>query len=264
MTICTDQTGYEVNIAFPPSRIISLVPSQTELLYELGLEKEVVGITKFCVHPDQWFRTKPRIGGTKAVHLDKVIELQPDLVIANKEENVRDQVERIRELVPVWTSDISNLETALEMILGIGELVGKTTEARVLAKEIRDRFMQLRPFAQSLKTAYLIWKNPYMTVGQDTFIADMLRRCGFDLIWPDFVRYPEISVADLKAAVPDLLLLSTEPYPFKQKDLDELQDFLPATKIRLVEGEYFSWYGSRMKNAPGYFQDLIDELGVNP
>jgi len=264
VAIFTDQTGYEVNLALPPSRIISLVPSQTELLYELGLEKEVAGITKFCIHPAYWFRTKPRIGGTKSIHLDKIVGLGPDLVIANKEENVREQVEAIRELVPVWTSDVSNLETALDMILGIGELVGKKAEASVLANEIRNRFIRLRRVASPLKTTYLIWKNPYMTVGRDTFIFDMLNSCGFDLIWPDYVRYPEISIADLKAAVPDLVLLSSEPYPFKQKDLDELQEILPATQIRLVDGEYFSWYGSRMKKAPDYFQNLIDELGVNP
>lgn len=264
MTIFTDQTGYEVNMAFPPSRIISMVPSQTELLYELGLEKEVVGITKFCIHPDQWFRTKTRIGGTKSIDLDKVAGLNPDLVIANKEENVREQVEAIREQIPVWTSDISDLETALDMILGVGELVGKKVEARLLINEIRDQFVQIRPVTRSLKTAYLIWKKPYMTVGKDTFIFDMLLRCGFDPIWPDYVRYPEISIDALKEGVPDLVLLSSEPYPFKQKDLDELQQVLPATTIRLVDGEYFSWYGSRMKNAPGYFQDLIDELGVNP
>lgn len=264
MAIFTDQTGYEVNHNFPPSRIISLVPSQTELLYELGLEKEVVGITKFCIHPEQWFRSKTRIGGTKSIDLEKIIELQPDLVIANKEENVREQVEAIRELIPVWTSDISDLDTALDMILGIGELVGKREEARLLIHETRNQFVQLRPAAHSLKTVYLIWKKPYITVGNDTFIFDMLLRCGFDPIWPEYERYPEISMDALIAAAPDLVLLSSEPYPFKQKDLDELQQILPASAIRLVDGEYFSWYGSRMRKSPDYFQELIDELGVNP
>lgn len=259
-----DQTGTVVELPTVPSRIVSLVPSQTELLYTLGLDRELVGLTKFCVHPETWFRSKARIGGTKTVHLDKLIELAPDLLLANKEENLQATVEAIREKVPVWTSDVTNLGTALDMIVKIGELVGKVQKARELVDQLTQAFFTLRPVSRPLRTAYLIWKKPYMSVGADTFIYDMLIRCGFDPITREQTRYPAIEPEALRAAAPELILLSSEPYPFRQKHLRELAELLPGAIIRLVDGEYFSWYGSRMLGAPAYFQDLIDQLGVNP
>ncbi len=126
-----------------PQRIVSLVPSQTELLYSLGLDDRVVGITKFCVHPEEWFRTKTRVGGTKTVHIDKVLSLAPNLVIANKEENVKEQVEAIAEKVPVWVSDINNLSDAYHMIAEIGRLTDTEEKASSLAADINRRFTKL-------------------------------------------------------------------------------------------------------------------------
>lgn len=246
-----------------PKRIISLVPSQTELLFYFGLETETIGITKFCVHPASWFKTKERVGGTKTVNIDKIHQLKPDLIIANKEENVKEQIEELALLYPVWVTDVNNLDDALQMITDIGFLTGKDKAALNLKNKITRSFENLNQASAPINTAYLIWQNPYMTIGSDTFIHDMLLKCGLQNIFADQKRYPEINIPELKAKNIELLLLSSEPYPFKQKHIDELSTQLPGTKIRLVDGEMFSWYGSRLLQSSAYFAQLIKQIQVN-
>jgi ABC-type Fe3+-hydroxamate transport system substrate-binding protein len=252
----TDQLGRTVELASVPERIVSLVPSQTELLYHLGLQRQVAGITKFCVHPEEWFRTKTRVGGTKTVKMDIIHQLNPDLVIANKEENVAEQVEEIARHYPVWVSDINNLDDSLEMISQVGSITNTSVRATELIYNIQAAFGALTTYNLSLKTGYLIWRDPYMTAGGDTFIHDMLTRCGLQNIFASLTRYPAVTIEQLQC---DLLLLSSEPYPFKEKHIAELQQYLPRTKILLVDGEFFSWYGSRLLEAPAYFEQLLKE-----
>ena len=251
------------DLAYTPKRIISLVPSQTELLYYLGLEKETIGITKFCVHPQDWFKTKIRIGGTKTIKKENIDQLQPDLIIANKEENIKEQVEELAKDHPVWVTDVNNLNDALQMITDIGVLTRKTNEASELTASIKNKFSELKKLPTAtcqLHTAYLIWRDPYMTIGGDTFINDMLNKCGFQNVFADKLRYPEITAVELQITNCQLLLLSSEPYPFKQKHIDELQTHLPDCKILLVDGEMFSWYGSRLLKAVQYFKNLIHNI----
>lgn len=264
MPFFTDQTGYTLELTDAPRRIVSLVPSQTELLFDLGLEEEVVGITKFCVHPQSWFQHKKRVGGTKSVHLNWVLNLNPDLIIANKEENLRSDIEKLREQKAVWTSDINTLEAALQMIHYVSEITGKTAIGQEMVREIAGRFAQIRPSFKRFRTLYLIWKKPYMCVGKDSFIYAMLQSCGFDPVPGDQLRYPELKVEEIRSLNPELILLSSEPYPFKEKDLDEIRLLLPDSRLELVDGEFFSWYGSRLSKAPHYFQYLIDKLNANP
>ena len=141
MPIFTDQCGFSITVPPPPLRIVSVVPSQTELLYTLGAD--VVGITRFCIHPAEWFHTKPRVGGTKQLHLDRIRALQPDLIIANREENLQEAVDAIRAIAPVWTSDVHDLATALEMINQVGMITGKTTAAQPLLSNIALRFSEM-------------------------------------------------------------------------------------------------------------------------
>jgi ABC-type Fe3+-hydroxamate transport system substrate-binding protein len=244
-----------------PQKIISLVPSQTELLYDLGLGTEVAGITKFCVHPQEWFRTKKRIGGTKNIRLQEIIALQPDLILANKEENIKEQIDELAGQFPVYVSDVGNYEEALKMIADTGILTYTQEQAADLISNIRTAFDQLS--AQNyppLRTAYLIWKDPYMTIGADTFIHSMMAKAGLVNIYADEDRYPQITPQALSEKKPELVLLSSEPYPFKQKHIDELKAFLPGAKIMLTDGEMFSWYGSRMLKAATYFQKLRHEI----
>lgn len=245
-----------------PRRIVSLVPSQTELLYDLGLEEAVLGITKFCIHPEAWFRNKTRIGGTKTVHLDKIKALQPDLIIANKEENVKEQVEALTAIAPVWMSDIHTLDDAAQMISDIGQLTGKQEIAASINNRIQQGFQNLEQQAepQQPSVLYLIWREPWMTIGQDTFIHDILLRMGLKNAWGQQSRYPEISLQDIKDRKPDFIFLSSEPYPFKEKHIAELQTVVPAAKIILVDGEMFSWYGSRLQWAGPYLEALLDTM----
>lgn len=250
----TDQLGREVAIPFPPRRIVSVVPSQTELLYHLGLADEVTGITKFCVHPDQWFRSKTRIGGTKQLHVDQIIALQPDLIIANKEENEKSQIDALMEHCPVWVSDIHTLEDACEMIVKVGEITGRATPAQALAMEIQQRFASLPTPLLPVPTAYFIWRNPWMVAANGTFIDQMLQYCGFENIFKDRRRYPEVQLHELRDA--QLILLSSEPYPFKAQHMAEIQERAPQARIELVDGEMFSWYGSRLLQSVDYFLSL--------
>lgn len=259
----TDQLNKEIILKDPPSRIVSLVPSQTELLYDLGLDNEVVGITKFCVHPDKWFRSKTRVGGTKNIHIDKVRELQPDLVIANKEENLQEQVLALEKIAPVWTSDISTIDDALQMIQAIGELTGKSQNAGFIIEKIKTTLFEIGRMIDTMamiRTAYLIWKDPYMTAGGDTFIHEIMALAGLRNVFADRERYPEINIGDIQAAGTELVLLSSEPYPFKEKHIAELAALLPGTKIMLADGEMFSWYGSRMMHLGAYMENFIRQV----
>lgn len=243
--------------AIIPQRIVSVVPSQTELLHYLGLEQQTVGITRFCVHPREWFNSKTRVGGTKTLHLDQIKKLQPDLIIANAEENTKEQIESLAEDHTVLLTDVQDIPQALQMIRTIGWVTGKGPEADALANAISTAFLQVPQPPITVPTAYLIWNDPYMTVGGDTFINAMLAAAGMQNVFVHHKRYPEVTIENIKASGCRLLLLSSEPYPFKQKHIDELQQHLPHTKIMLADGELFSWYGSRMLKAAAYFKQLL-------
>lgn len=260
--LAKDQLGREVSIPFPPRRIISLVPSQTELLYDLGLQEQVAGITKFCVHPDSWFREKIRIGGTKKVNLEKVRALAPDLIIANKEENLQEQVTALMDEFPVWVSDIHSLDDALDMISHVGGITDRHSAAAVLTAGIRQDFLTLSARAGQLPpipTAYFIWREPWMVAGGDTFIHHMLSSCGLQNVFGHQARYPQLDADAIRLSGARLVLLSSEPYPFKEKHIDELRAIIPTAHIVLVDGEMFSWYGSRLRYAPSYFNELLDQ-----
>lgn len=237
-------------------KIISLVPSITEALFDFGLsEKEVIGRTKFCIQPENTVQKVEIIGGTKNLNIAKIKSLNPDLIIANKEENVKEQIEELQKDFKVLVTNISNLEDNYYLLKTLGNLLGKQEIAQkfnLKIYEILAKFSDLK----KKKCAYLIWKNPYMTVGFDTFIHDILDKIGFQNIFKDHKRYPEISVEDLKAA--DYIFLSSEPFPFQQKHIDELQKELPDAKIFLVDGEAFSWYGTRLAKCESYFQNLVE------
>lgn len=254
-----DQTGKLISVPSAPLRIVSLVPSITELLADLGLHQEVVGITKFCVHPEEWFRTKTRIGGTKTISIEKVNALQPDLIFANKEENVKEQVEALAQQWNVYTSDISTIDDAYQMITDVGVLTGTSAAAHEMIQTIQEGCNGLS-FQKNLTVLYLIWQDPYMSTGGDTFISSMLSAAGFSNVLHAKSRYPEVTVEEIQALQPDVIFLSSEPYPFKQKHVETLQKIAGKSQILLVDGEIFSWYGSKMLKAPAYFRYLRQQL----
>jgi ABC-type Fe3+-hydroxamate transport system substrate-binding protein len=251
--IVIDQMQREVEIVSPLLRIVSLVPSQTELIVDLGLEKHLVGVTKFCVHPKELKNRIQQIGGTKNVDIQKVIDLKPDLVIGNKEENFKSDIDKLEQHVPVWMSDIYTLDDAYEMIQQIGELTDKEVVASDLVNRIKYNFSKISPLIEQKKCLYLIWRKPYMAAGKNTFIDHLLEQLGFENAL-QIDRYPEVEFTNLE---PDYIFLSSEPYPFKEKHIEELQTIFPSAQIRLVDGEFFSWYGSRLLGAPNYFNKLL-------
>lgn len=245
----------------PPRRIVSLVPSQTELLFDLGLDESVVGVTKFCIHPKEKCKAKTKIRGTKNINFERIASLQPDLIIGNKEENDHSQIEHLQALYPVWMSDIANVEDALNMIKAIGEITETTQKANNLVSEISTAFQSEIPNPQSaIKVAYLIWRSPWMAVGSGTFIDSMLSQGGFTNVFGAKTRYPEITLEELAAAAPEVVMLSSEPYPFKERHFEEIKQLCPSVVVKLVDGELFSWYGSRMLQAAPYFINLSNEL----
>jgi ABC-type Fe3+-hydroxamate transport system substrate-binding protein len=249
-------------LGYSPKRIVSLVPSQTELLYHLGLVDAVVGVTKFCVHPKNAWQQKLIVGGTKQLHRSRIDALAPDLIIANKEENTKQEIESLAQHYPVWVTEVHNLPSALGMIADVGVLTNTAPKATELIEQIKTNFCKVAPVATPLKTAYLIWQQPYMAAGAHTFISAMLQCCGFVNLLNHSNRYPTISLAWLQQSGCELLLLSSEPYPFKQKHVAALAALLPHTHIVLVDGEYFSWYGSRLLEAPAYFNQLIAHINA--
>jgi ABC-type Fe3+-hydroxamate transport system substrate-binding protein len=257
----TDQLNRKIEIhQYPPKRIISLVPSITELLVELGLENELVGITKFCIHPEKIFRSKEKIGGTKNLNIEKIKHLRPDLIIGNKEENVKEQIEEIARHFPVWMSDVNTYEDAIKMIKEIGQLTDRSEKASHLISEIENEFTKLTCSPHILKNKrviYLIWYRPYMAVGNNTYIHDILNKIHCINACSNQSRYFEISMDEIKKLSPDYVLLSSEPFPFNEKHKTELESYLPDTcKVLLIDAEVFSWYGTKMKYLPDYLLRL--------
>ena len=235
-------------------RIVSLVPSITESLFDFGLtEMEVVGRTKFCIHPQTLITNVPVIGGTKNLNLDKIKSLKPDLIIANKEENEKLQIEELGKYFEIWLTDIENLQDNQNFLTELGTLLNKQELALNFNEKINVIFDSSKELSPK-KVAYLIWKNPYMTVGSDTFIHEIIEKIGFTNLFKDSKRYPEISVNQMKEA--EYVFLSSEPFPFQQKHIDELQKELPDSKIMLVDGEAFSWYGTHLSRCGDYFKTL--------
>jgi len=259
----TDQMGREITINYPPKRIVSIVPSQTELLFDLGLDQEIIGLTKFCIHPIEKFAERTKVGGTKKLNIDLIKDLKPDLIIGNKEENTQSDIEDLAEYFPVWMSDIFTLDDAMKTISEIGVLVDRAPEASYLNHLISTGFNDLKTLALQhnidKKVAYLIWRKPFMAAGKNTFIDDILLNNGMTNVVLQS-RYPEITLAELKDTDCNLILLSSEPYPFSEKHISEIQVAIPNVKVMLVDGEMFSWYGSRLVKAVQYFFEFQKEL----
>lgn len=241
-------------------KVISLVPSITEALFDLGLtENEVIGRTKFCIHPEDKVKNIEIIGGTKNLNIEKIKALKPDLILANKEENVKDQVEILMKDFKVIVYNTETIEDNYYLVKNLGLLFNKEEKAQLFNLKIYEVLNQAK-INSKIKAAYLIWKIPYMTVGSDTFIHNILSEIGFENIFKNQTRYPEIQVEDLAEA--DVIMLSSEPFPFKEKHIEELKVFYPYKKIIIVDGEAFSWYGTHIAKCENYFKELISEINL--
>jgi ABC-type Fe3+-hydroxamate transport system substrate-binding protein len=257
-----DQMGNVFDFPIIPKRIISLVPSQTEYLCDIGLQDQIIGCTKFCIHPSNIKQKASIIGGTKTINLALIQTLKPDIIIGNKEENEQIQIETLQKDFPVWMSDIANLTDALEMMQKLADLFQKAKEGKQICNQIADDFATLHQAKNPKKVLYLIWKDPYMLAGKQTFINDLLQRLGLVNAagaLPNPNRYPAITLSEIQQINPDIILLSSEPYPFKEKHRIAFQQLLPSASIQVVDGELFSWYGSRLLQSGAYFKQVFTE-----
>lgn len=250
-----DHLGRTVTYEFPPKRIVSLCPGITETICALHLEGELVGRTRFCKYPEEHVQTVEAVAGTKDFNLEKIHAVQPDLIILEKEENTLEMMEALAEHYPVYVAEVQSIDDAYRMITDLGELTDRTIQAEALANQIKECF-SLLPIYEPARVAYVIWRKPYMAVGRDTYINSVLNRLGFTTpLSQSKDRYPALTEEDFQNANLDLVLLSSEPYPFKEKQVAEFQAMLPNTKILLIDGEMF-WYGARMLKGAEYLQSF--------
>lgn len=252
-----DQMGFNLKLRNIPKRIISLVPSDTELLFDLGLGHKVVGVTDFCLYPKNKLKNINKIGGPKQINFSELDKLKPDFIIGNKEENYQEGIEYLKTKYPVWMSDIFTLEDALKQIKSLGEIFYQENRADNLIEEIKQNIPVTATSSRRKSVAYLIWNSPIMVAANQTFIDNLLSVAGYKNVFTNKERYPKIDIQELRQAKPDLIFLSSEPFPFSQEDQKEFQRLVPESEVRLVDGEMFSWYGSHLVQAMKYFKELI-------
>jgi len=260
MKTVTDQIGRTITLKASPKRIVSLVPSQTELLFDLALENEIIGITKFCVHPYHFKSTKTIVGGTKKVHFNKIKELNPDFILCNKEENSYDFLAELEAIAPTYFSDVMTFEDMLKLIKDLGQICDRRTESEHLISKINFKLNDFKNFMQDKperKAAYFIWANPWMVAASETFINEMLKLNKFTNIYGYMSRYPKVEIDRIRhEGDPDVVLLSSEPFPFKDEHAIEIGKYTNRTSTVFADGEMFSWFGSRMLLAFDYFKQL--------
>ncbi len=257
-----DQLNRTLEFESTPQRIVCLVPSLTELIVDLGLESQVVGVTKFCVHPSFLRKRKAVVGGTKQVHFDKIKALNPDVILCNKEENTKEMFLELEKIAPVHMSHISDFKDALDIIALYGDLFAVEKKASSVIESIQNKYVEFCEFIADepqLKVAYFIWKNPWMVAANETFINAMLDLNNFENSFGHLKRYPEIHLEAINETT-NVIMLSSEPFPFKEQHILELEQQYPGTTVLLVNGEYFSWYGSRLEKAFDYFKTLRQSL----
>jgi len=263
-----DASGVAVELARPPRRIVSLVPSITETLCALGLADALVGITVYCVEPRAIVGSKTKIGGEKNPDLEKIRGLEPDLVIANVEENLREHVDTLRAWsIPVWVTYPRTVAEGIQLIAELGAVAGAEARAAEMITQITPLYERVAGAAARrapVAVFYPIWRGPYMTINRDTYIHDMLRVCGARNVFGDRTeRYPTVTLDEIAAARPEMILLPDEPFRFRRAHVADFTRYadVPAVRdgrIHLVDGKPFSWHGPRIAEALRLVPRLID------
>jgi ABC-type Fe3+-hydroxamate transport system substrate-binding protein len=264
--IYKDSLNREIILKETPQRIISVVPSLTELLHDMGLERQIIGITNYCVHPVHYKATKTIIGGTKKVKLKLIEKLKPDFILCSKEENTPEMVAKLEKIAPVYVSDVNSFDEALQLIDKLGTILDRRTQAQHILDRINFRYKEFQSKFRGVfkrKVAYFIWADPWMVAGGNTFINDMIRISGFENAYASKERYPEINIKKMKVvAAPTLLIFSSEPYNFSDDEVFEVLRKNRKTITIYVDGQYFSWYGSRMIKAFDHFDEIHKKIAV--
>ncbi len=261
MVTINDATGRQLEFSRPPKRIISLVPSLTELLFHLKLDDEIFGVTNYCIHPSSKYSQKTKIGDPRDINMALIKAMEPDLILASKEENPREDIEFMMGEFKVFVSDIRTFEGAMCLIYEVGKIVDRKKDAKRLIKKLQVAYKPFPLLDKEIPIAYLIWNNPFMTINNNTFLHSMLEKVGFRNVFADEEeRYPTVTHEQILKMKPRYIFLSTEPYPFTESIMQELQPIFEGAQLKIVDGEMFAWYGYRMLRAAGYFQELAVEL----
>jgi ABC-type Fe3+-hydroxamate transport system substrate-binding protein len=251
-----DDLGFKLDLAAAPRRIVSLVPSWTETLFSFGFEAEIIGVTRYCVEPAEAVAKVPKIGGTKNPEIRAILDLQPDLVIANAEENRREDIERLRAGgVAVFTTYPRTVASAVDSILKLGNVVDRPAQAGAMARKIVKSVSEIETGLGAwtklrFRVFCPVWKNPWIAFNGDTYAHDVLRMLGFNNIYATAgERYPRVTLEEARELRPDFVLLPNEPYEFDAKDVEELKPLLPpplSRRVVLINGRDLHWYGARM------------------
>ncbi len=254
-----DASGVPLALSRPPRRLISLIPSTTETLCRLGLADSIVGVTAYCVEPQAVVRARPRVGGQKTPDLDAIRRLEPDLVIANVEENLREHVKALREAgIAVWVTYPRSVADAIALIRELGRITGTQARAEPLADDLERLVDEVRATtARRLRTPvfYPIWRAPYMTINRDTYVDDVLAVSGGDNVFADRPeRYPRITLDEMAARRPAVIVLPDEPFRFRRAHVKDFEPYpdVPAVRtgrIHLMDGKLCCWHGPRLADA---------------
>lgn len=265
MIITKDQLGREHKFDETPKRIVSLVPSVTETLFDLGLEDQLIGITTACTHPYQLQVTKETIGETKNVAIEQVKLLHPDIIIANIEENTLEQIEQLKDICPVWLTHVRTMDQNIQLIEVLGQLFNKRIEARKWIDKIQFGLRDLMDFVSGKpehKVAYFVGRDPFIVAGEGTLIQEFLTLNQFENVYASRIApYPEIELKKIRIeGDPEVVFLPTIPYPFKEEDAFEIGRFTHHGKTVFVDGEMFTWYGTHVCKAFEYFKQIHNRL----
>lgn len=265
MLVVKDQLGREHRFEQVPTRIVSLVPAVTETLFDLGLEDELVGITSACMHPYHLRVTKENVGEPQAIEVEQLKLLLPDIIIASPRENSLETIERLRAVSTVWLVDVRTMEQNIQLIELLGQLFNKRTEARKWVDKIHFGQRDLMDFVRdksSFKVAYFVGKDPFVVAGEGTLTQELLALNKFENVYATRVEpYPEVEIRKIRIqGDPELVFLPSLPYAFQEEDAFEIGRFTHHGKTIFVEGEMFSWYGTRIAKAFDYFKQIHNRL----
>ncbi|MBI9038391.1 MAG: ABC transporter substrate-binding protein [Bacteroidales bacterium] len=250
-TICLDKI---------PKRIVSLCPSITETLCELGLADKIIACTDYCVHPIDVVKNFNKIGGPKNFSEEKILNLKPDIIFAVKEENETCKINRISKKVPTYVFDINSIQEGIEMIKTLGNIFEIQNISDCFIEKMQEGYKNLTKVNSNIKCLYLVWKQPYIAVGGDSFIDSVLYQINIkNCLRNSKKKYPKIKLKLLENQF-DLLILPSEPYSFSENDIDGFEKIFPEKEIIKVDGEMFSWYGTHQLKAISYLQKLVINL----
>lgn len=255
----TDALGHTFEFSAPPKRVVSLVPSLTEVLFDLGAGASVAGVTSFCIHPPQARETAAVVGGTKNPKVDVIRQLAPDLVYMNLEENLKRHAEAIREFAPVFVTEPKKVADVESLILQLARIHAREREGDAIVSRLAAALEEVRRKARRFTFAVAIWKNPWMWCGGDTYVSNLVAEAGGLNVFAGQTRYPTLQAEDVvREHRPEVIFLPDEPYLFTDDDAADLRAKTGARVVGPFAGDLFTWHGTRTVEGLAFLRDFLD------